>query len=57
MEKKWYSLEEKIVAVELSLYMKENHVTLEQAYKDKLVPKDMQLTEEQINEITSKYHP
>lgn len=55
--KEWYSLEEKIIAIEVSSYMRENGVTLEQAYKDMIVPEDMKMTEEEINEITSKYKP
>ena len=53
----WYSLEKKIIAIEVSSYMRENDVTLEQAYEDMIIPEDMKMTEDEIEEITSKYKP
>ena len=40
--KKEYSKEEMIMALEVKSYMLEHNVSRKQAYKDKLVPKELQ---------------
>lgn len=53
-----YELEQKIVATEVYAYVyadPKNKKTLKQAYEDMGVPKDMQLSMEEINHIMAKY--
>lgn len=51
--KKRHSIEEKVVALEVVAYMREHGVTMEKAYEDKLVKKEMQMTEDEIKNILS----
>lgn len=46
-----HSIEEKIVALEVAAYMHENGVTMEKAYEDKMIKKEMQMTEDEIKNI------
>ena len=51
--KKRYSLEQKVIVTDVAAYMFENDVTLEKAYEDKMVPKEMQITKDEFKEILS----
>lgn len=51
--KKQYSIEQKIVALEIAAYMREHGVTMEKAYEEKMVKKDMQMTQDEIKNILS----
>lgn len=53
--KERYSIEKQVVAIEVAAYMYENDVTMEKAYKDKMVSKELQITKEEIKEILSDY--
>ena len=47
-----YSFEEKVVAMELFVYMVENKVSLEEAYEDMIIPEEKRIfSEEDLNEI------
>lgn len=49
--KKEYSKEEMILALEVKSYMLEHNVSRKQAYKDKLVPKELQLSKKKFKAI------
>ena len=51
--KQRHSIEEQVVALEVAAYMREHGVTMEKAYEDKLVKKEMQMTEDEIKNILS----
>ena len=55
MARREYSTEEVVMASDVLGYMLENEVSLETAYQDKMVPEEMRLSEEDINEIREKY--
>ena len=49
--KKEYSKEEMILALEVKSYMLEHNVSLKKAYKDKLVPKELQLSKKKFKDV------
>lgn len=49
--KKEYSKEEMILALEVKAYMLEHNVSRKQAYKDKLVPKELQLSKKKFKAV------
>ena len=49
--KKEYSKEEMILALEVKSYMLEHNVSRKQAYKDKLVPKELQLYKKKFKAV------
>ena len=46
-----YDLDKMIMAMEVAAYMIETDKSLEQAYEDKIVPKELRLTKEEIKNI------
>lgn len=49
-----FSLEQKILAIEIASYVIEREISLEKAYEDKMVPKEEQMTKDEIQEILSE---
>ena len=49
--KKKYSKEEMILALEVKSYMLEHNVSRKKAYKDKIVPKELQLSKKKFKSI------
>lgn len=46
-----YDLDKMIMAMEVAAYVLETDKSLEQAYEDKMVPKELRLTKEEIKDI------
>lgn len=53
--KKGYSKEEMILALEVKSYMLEHNVSRKQAYKEKLVPKELQLSKRNLRIFVNRF--